>query len=40
MKGKGNREGIFNMRTKCERYLAMNKDVYACFIDNEKHSTE
>ena len=36
IKGKGTREGIFNMRTICERYLAMNKHIYACFIDYEK----
>ena len=36
MKGKGTREGIFNMRTICERYLAMNKHIYACFMDYEK----
>ena len=36
MKGKGTREGIFNMTTICERYLAMNKHIYACFKDHEK----
>ena len=34
--GKGTREGIFNMRTICERYLDVNKKVFACFIDYEK----
>ena len=36
MSGKGTREGIFNMRMICERYIEVNKDVYACFIDYEK----
>ena len=38
MKGKGTSEGIFNMRTICKRYLAMNKHIYiyACFLDYEK----
>ena len=35
-KGKGTREGIFNMRTIGERYLEKRKDVYICFIDYEK----
>ena len=34
--GKGTREGIFNMRMICERYLDVNKKVFACFIDYEK----
>ena len=36
MNGKGTREGIYNMRIISERYLDMNKEVYACFIDYEK----
>lgn len=36
VKGKGTREGIFNMKTICERYMQMNKSVYVCFIDYEK----
>ncbi|KAG1710423.1 Craniofacial development protein 2 [Nymphon striatum] len=32
----GTREGIFNIRTICERYIDVNKDIYACFIDYEK----
>ena len=36
IKGKGTREGIFNMRTIAEKYLQVNKDVYVCFIDYEK----
>ena len=35
-KGKGTREGIFNLRTINERYLEKQKDVYICFIDYEK----
>ena len=34
--GKGTREGIFIMRMICERYLDVNKKVFACFIDYEK----
>ena len=33
-KGRGTREGIFNLRTINERYLEKGKDVYICFIDN------
>ena len=36
MSGKGTREGILNMRLICERYIEVNKDIYACFIDYEK----
>ena len=35
-KGKGTREGIFNMRTIGEKYVEKQKDVYICFIDYEK----
>ena len=35
-KGKGTREGIYNLRTINERYLEKQKDVYICFIDYEK----
>lgn len=35
-KGKGTREGIFNLRTISERYLEKQKDLYICFIDYEK----
>ena len=35
-KGKGTREGIFNLRTINERYLEKQKDVYICFINYEK----
>ena len=34
--GSGTREGIFNLRTICERSLEMNNDVYICFIDYTK----
>ena len=34
--GNGIREGIFNLRTICERFLECNKDVYLCFKDYEK----
>ena len=36
MSGKGTREGIFNLKTICERYCEVDKKVYACFIDYEK----
>ena len=36
MSGKGTREGILNMRLICERFIEVNKDIYACFIDYEK----
>ena len=32
----GTREGIFNLRTICERTLVVNQDVYICFIDYKK----
>ena len=32
----GTREGIFNLRTICERTLEVNQDVYICFIDYKK----
>ena len=35
-RGKGTREGIFNLRTILERYLEVQRDVYVCFIDDEK----
>ena len=35
-KGRGTREGIFNLRTINERYLEKGKDDYVCFIDYEK----
>ena len=35
-RGMGTREGIFNLRTINERYLAKHKDVYTCFINYEK----
>jgi len=31
--GKGAREGIFNLRTICGRYIDVQKDIYICFID-------
>ena len=31
--GSGTREGIFNLRTVCERATDLGKDVYICFID-------
>lgn len=34
--GTGTREGIFNLRTICERSLEVQKDVYICFIDYKK----
>jgi len=37
--GKGTREGIFNIRTVCERVNEMGKDIYICFIDYSKHLT-
>ena len=32
----GTREGIFNLRTICERTLEVNQHVYICFIDYKK----
>ena len=32
----GTREGIFCMRTMTERYIAVNKEIYVCFIDHSK----
>ena len=34
--GVGTREGIFNLRTICERALEVRKDIYICFIDYAK----
>ena len=34
--GTGTREGIFNIRTLCERSLEVQNDVYVCFIDYTK----
>ena len=34
--GTGTREGIFNLRTICERAIDVQKDVYICFIDYTK----
>ena len=34
--GTGTREGIFNLRTICERATGVQKDVYICFIDYTK----
>ena len=34
--GSGKREGIFNLRTVCERAIDLGKDVYICFIDYTK----
>ena len=34
--GTGTREGIFNLRTICERSLEVQKNVYICFIDYTK----
>ena len=34
--GTGTREGIFNLRTICERATDVQKDVYICFIDCTK----
>ena len=31
--GMGMREGIFNLRSICERGLEVGKEVYICFID-------
>ena len=36
--GTGTREGIFNLRTICERATYVQKDVYICFIDYTKAS--
>ena len=30
------REGIFNLRSICERALEVGKEVYICFIDYSK----
>ena len=35
-KGKGTREGIFNLRSMSERCLEKGKDVFVCFIDYAK----
>ena len=35
-RGKGTREGIFNLRTILKRYLEIQRDVYVCFIDYQK----
>ena len=37
--GKGTREGIFNLRIIIQRYIEVQKPVYICFIDYEKHLT-
>ena len=34
--GTGTREGVFNLRTICERATDVQKDVYKCFIDYTK----
>ena len=34
--GTGTRDGIFNLRTICERATDVQKDVYICFIDYTK----
>ena len=34
--GKGTREGIFNIRTICERAIEVGKDIHICFIDYSK----
>ena len=34
--GTGTREGIFILRTICERATDVQKDVYICFIDYTK----
>ena len=34
--GIGMREGIFNLRSICERVLEVGKEVYICFIDYTK----
>ena len=34
--GKGTREGIFNIRTICERAIEVGKDIHICFIDYAK----
>ena len=34
--GMGMREGIFNLRSICERALEVGKEVYICFIDYTK----
>ena len=33
---RGTREGIFNIRTICERAIEVGKDVYICFVDYSK----
>ena len=35
-RGTGTREGVFNLRTICERATDVQKDVYICFIDYTK----
>ena len=35
-KNSGTREGIFNLKIIVEKYIDVNKDVYACFIDYAK----
>ena len=35
-KGSGTREGIFTLRTICERMIEVQQDVYLCFVDYEK----
>ena len=34
--GLGTREGIFNIRAVLEKMIAINKDIYICFIDYQK----
>ena len=34
--GMGTKEGIFNLRSICERALEVHKEVYICFIDQTK----
>ena len=36
--GRGTIEGLLNLRLICERHLEVQKDVYICFLDDEKHS--
>ena len=39
-KGKGTRDAIGLIQTIGERYIEKDKDVYAVFVDLEKHLTE
>ena len=38
--GNGTREGRLNLRLVCESHLEVQKYVYICFLDYERHSIE